>query len=81
MPYDDAMRGRIIAAVRRRRVLSCRPGPCDHTQLQHDAFDLGVADGEAGSMVNPFADPLERDAWESGHSVAYNYVPPGKGNA
>lgn len=58
-----------IKAVREIRNLTCS-GPCDHTTEEHNAFDLGIADGEAGCNENPFRSNSLRFAWRSGHAVS-----------
>lgn len=64
---------RRIAAIRKTRNLTCGHD-CGHAQLEHDAFDLGIADGEAGIEVCPFVDDGDgglADAWATGQSVGY----------
>jgi hypothetical protein len=63
-----------VDAARATRNLTCgsqgSAEPCNHSDDEHDAFDLGIADGEAGINKNPFTDLNLSEAWESGHSVA-----------
>ena len=45
---------------------------CGHTELEHAAFDRGVADGVAGRDENPYRSDRRVDcqeAWLAGHSV------------
>lgn len=53
-----------VELLRKKRSLNCG-GPCGHTQDQHDAFDLGIADGESRQHQNPFDDHALSHAWSS----------------
>lgn len=60
-----------LAAIRiKRPYLTCGDDNCGHSDDQHDAFDLGIADGEVGRHRNPYTDESLRHGWESGHSIA-----------
>ncbi len=58
-----------LQALRRGRPAPC-PGPhvCDHSDLEHYAFDRGVRDGEAGVEHCPYKRPVLREAWFTGQS-------------
>jgi len=47
------------------------PGGCDHTDLEHVAFDAGIAAGEAGKKAEccPYEDFSLQEDWLTGHSV------------
>jgi hypothetical protein len=46
-------------------------GGCTHTDLEHTAFDRGVAEGRAGKEeeANPYRVRALREAWSHGRSV------------
>lgn len=48
--------------------LSCG-SDCDHTEVEHEAFDRGVDDGENGVTVNPYSTFDLREIWRIGRSV------------
>lgn len=54
-----------------RRLESCDPNePCGHTEIEHEAFDRGVADGLAGLPSNPpYADWQLAEDYRCGWSV------------
>jgi hypothetical protein len=49
------------------------PGECGHTDIEHQAFDRGMADGEAGRDEIPAQykdrEMVLSEAWYTGHSV------------
>jgi ribosome modulation factor len=53
------------------------PGECSHSDIEHFAFDAGIAAGErgAGEDACPYLGGL-REAWLTGHSVTYKHQPP-----
>ena len=53
----------------KRKIPSPCKGGCEHSDLEHHAFDRGVRDGEAGVDENPYTRFALRDAWFTGHSV------------
>lgn len=59
-----------LRSIRATRNLTCA-ADCGHTPDEHDAIDLGIADGEAGLDINPYelTDELLNHLWESGHST------------
>lgn len=47
----------------------CSP-ECQHSEAEHDAFDLGLQAGESGDEYpNPYTVDILRLAWDSGRSV------------
>jgi len=50
------------------------PGECGHSDIEHFAFDAGVAAGARGTAPRacPYLGEL-REAWLTGHSVSYRW--------
>jgi hypothetical protein len=60
-----------VEITRANRMLTCGDAePCNHSDDEHDAFDLGIADGELSIAGNPFTEDDLAWAWEEGYSVA-----------